>query len=372
MNRVATFDRSGYLQTVDPLVRALEGLGLFSEQRLVVDDHAYEVDFASGDRRVIVEVKRTGGGLRDVHAAALQVAMYASALGAERGIVLLCGSRVSAAGLRDEWQKLLKVLAPDVASRLGLVAILDGDVLVEPDDPLLRDIAEAAANTGGPSAPTLRGNRSFEVMRVLLSRWLLHRGCIAVGELQRQTGLSHPSVSKALAALGPAVQRRRDRSVALCAFPGEAWAQLVALAPKVRQTSAFVDESGRGGDPQRLLDRVRRTSPPGVAVAGVVAARHWHSGLDLEGLPRLDLSVHAPNGGMDTAFVARLDPALVPAPPGTPPLLVLHAVPRAESLFVVGDGGPAWADPVEALLDLYELRLIEQADDLVRALRRTP
>ncbi len=371
-NRVATFDRSGYFQTVDPLVTALEGLGLHSEQRIVVDDHEYQVDFVTSDRRVVLEVKRTGGGLRDVHAAALQVAMYASALGAERGIVLLCGSRVSAAGLRDEWQKLLRVLAPDVASRLGLVAILEEDVVIEPDEPLSRDIAEAAADAGGRTAPKLRGNRSFEVMRVLLSRWLLHRGRIAVGELQSQTGLSHPSVSKALAALGPAVERRRDRSVALRAFPSEAWAQLVALAPKVRQTAAFVDESGRGGDPQRLLDRVRRTPPPGVAVAGVVAARHWHTGLDLEGLPRLDLSVHAPEGGMDTAFVAKLDPALVPAPPGTPPLLVLHAVPRAESLFVPLASGPPWADPVEALLDLYELRLIEQADDLVRALRRTP
>ena len=357
---------------MDPLVTALEGLGLLTEQRCVVDGHAYDVDFASGDRRVVVEVKRTGGGLRDLHVAALQVAMYARTLGAERGIVLLCGSRVSAAGLRDEWQRLLTVFAPDVARRLGLVAILEEDVVIEPDEPLLRDIGEAAAGAVARTAPTPRGNRSFEVMRVLLSRWLLHRGPIAIGELQRQTGLSHPSVSKALAALGPAVERRRDRSVVLRAFPSEAWAQLVALAPKVRQTAPFVDESGRGGDPQRLLDRLRRAPLPGVAVAGVVAARHWHSGLDLEGLPRLDLSVHAPDGGMDTAFVARLDPALVRAPPGTPPLLVLHAVPRAESLFAPVDSGPPWADPVEALLDLYELRLVEQADDLVRALRRTP
>ncbi len=261
------------------LVTALEGLGLLSEQRIVVDDHSYEVDFRSGDGRVIVEVKRTGGGLRDLHAAALQVAMYVRTLGADRGIVLLCGSRVSAAGLREEWSKLLKVLAPDIANRLGLVAILEGDCVIQPDEPLLRDIAQAAANAGGRTDPAPRGNRSFEVMRVLLSRWLLHRGGIAVGELQRQTGLSHPSVSKALAALGPAVERRRDRSVALRAFPSEVWAPLVALAPKVRQTAAFVDESGRGGDPQRLLSRLRRAPPPGVAVAGVTAARHWQPSL---------------------------------------------------------------------------------------------
>jgi len=279
---------------------------------------------------------------------------------------------MSAEGLREEWARLLTVLAPDVADRLRLVAVLEDDVVVLPAEPWLCEIADRVTSVSRLQPRTARVDRSFEVMRVLLSRWLLHRGRIAVGELQRQTGLSHPSVSKALAALGPAVERRRDRSVALRAFPSEAWAQLVALAPKVRQTAAFVDESGRGGDPQRLLERLRRAPPSGVAVAGVVAARHWHSGLDLEGLPRVDLSVHAPDGGMDTAFVARLDPALVPAPPGTPPLLVLHAVPRAESLFAPGDATLPWADPVETLLDLHELRLIEQADDLVRALRRTP
>lgn len=368
---MATFDRSCYFHIVDPLATALKALGLYSGQPIVIDGHEFDVDFVSGDRRVVIQVKRTGGGLRDVHAAALVAAMHARALGAERAIVLLCGSRVSAAGLRDDWQRLREVFAPDVARRLGLVAILEEDVVIEPDEPLLRDIANAAASVGGSGLPTHRGNRAFEVMRVLLSRWLLHLGRITVGELQRQTGLSHPTVSKALAALGPEVERRRDRSVALRAFPSETWAQLVALAPKVRQTAAFVDESGRGGAPLRLLDRLRRAPPSGVAVAGVVAARHWHPGLDLEGLPRLDLSVHAADAGMDTRFVARLDPALVPAPPGTPPLLVLHAVQRADSLFVPVDAGLPWADPVEVLLDMYELRLIEQADALVRALRST-
>lgn len=94
---------------------------------------------------------------------------------------------MSAAGLGEEWARLLTVLAPDVADRLRLVVVLEEDVVVIPDELWLRDLAD----------------RSFEVMRVLLSRWLLHRGRIAVGELQRQTGLSHPSVSKGVAALGP-------------------------------------------------------------------------------------------------------------------------------------------------------------------------
>jgi len=126
----------------------------------------------------------------------------------------------------------------------------------------------------------------------------------------------------------------------------------VSAKSAIRQTEAFVDESGRGGAPQRLLDRLARLHPVGVAVGGVVAARHWHPALDLHGLPRLDVTVHAPEGRMDTGFVERLDPALVPAPAGAPPLLVLHALPRAESLFTVdSEGGLPITDPVEALLD---------------------
>lgn len=193
---------------------------------------------------------------------------------------------------------------------------------------------------------------------------------MTVKELQEQTGLSHPTVTKGIMALEGAVERKRDRSVALRSFPREAWGRLLALAPTVRQTAGFVDESGRGADPVRLLERVRRLGPGRVAVAGVAGARHWHAAFDLHGLPRLDLSVNAPDGPLDTAFVEQLDPALVPAPRGTPPTLVLHAVPRAASLFVPdAEGRVPWADPVEVLLDLHELRLVEQADDLVWVLR---
>ncbi len=349
---------------MDPLAAALASSGFLPA--------AGPVGQFAGADGTIIEVKDAQSGVRDLRAAVAELALRARDTSAPRAILLIRGARMSAAGLRDEWGRLLTVLAPDIAHRLRLVAVLEEDVVVIPEEPWLRDLADRVTDGGRPQARSVRVDRSFEVMRVLLSRWLLHRGRIAVGELQRQTGLSHPSVSKGLAALGPTLDRHRDRSVALRAFPREAWSQLVALAPKVRQTTAFVDESGRGGDPQQLLVRLRRAPPPGVAIAGVVAARHWNPTLDLEGLPRLDLSVHTPDGGMDTAFVTWLDPALVPAPQGTPPLLLLHSVPRAESLFVPDDGGLPWADPVEALLDLYELRLIEQADDLVRALRRTP
>ena len=276
---------------------------------------------------------------------------------------------MSAAGLRAEWDCLLEVLTPEIAARLGLVALSDGGAVIVPDEPAFQELAAAASKveTGGKR---VRVDRSFEVMRVLRARWLMRRGRIAIGELGRQAGLSHPSVSKALAALGGAVERKPDRSAILRAFPHAQWARLLALAPSVRQTTAFVALPGRVADPRDLLQRLADLGPSGVAVGGVAAARHWNPGLELPAPERVDLSVHTPDGPMDAAFVDELDLGLVPAPPGATPLLALHAVPRAESLFAVsGAPGLPIADPVDALLDLHEAGLGECAAGLVRALR---
>lgn len=328
-------------------------------------------DYSTGDRRLFVYVAESHGGTRDLRASVVQLALHAHAHPDARGVLLVQRTRMSGAGLRAEWNRLLAVLEQDLAARLGLVALLDDSAVVVPDEPTLRGIADAAAKvrTGSKRA---RVDRSFEVMRVLMARWLLRRGRIAIGELGRQAGLSHPSVSKALASLGDSVERKPDRSAILRALPHEQWARLLALAPSVRQTTAFVASWGHAADPRQLLERLADLRPAGIAVGGVVAARHWHPGLDLDGLPRLDISVHAQGGQMDARFVEELDPVLVPAPAGASPLLVLHAVPRAESLFTsAGEGGLPIADPVEVLLDLHELRLVEQAEALVRALRGT-
>ncbi|MFH1465865.1 MAG: hypothetical protein ABIO70_15870 [Pseudomonadota bacterium] len=357
------------------LASALRALGFISYLDWATSSGMAEVgmdrpDFASPDGSLLVEVKVGQGGARDLRAAVAHLALHAKDSPEARLVLLFVRPRMSPAGLRAEWNRLRTVLAPEIASRLGLVALLAETVVVAPDDATLRGIAEAASKISVERRRS-RVDRSYEVMRVLLARWLLGQGRIAIGELQRQTGLSHPSVSKGLEALGDVVERTADRGVVLRSFPRERWSQLLALAPTVRQTAAFVDESGRGGDPQRLLDRLTRAWPAGVAVSGVVAARRWHPGFDLHGFPRLDLSVHAPEGHMDRGFVETLDPALVPAPVGVPPLLVLHAIPRAENLFTPGSStDPPMADPVEVLLDLHELRLAEQADSLLRHLRK--
>ena len=105
-------------------------------------------------------------------------------------------------------------------------------------------------------------------------------------------------------------------------------------------------------------------------MGGVAAARWWDPALDLHGMPRLDLIVHAPGGRADLGFVAQLDPGLGPVvEPNDPGVLAVRSLTRAQSLFEERQGALAVADPVETILDLHDLGLDAQAGALIRRLR---
>ena len=86
-------------------------------------------------------------------------------------------------------------------------------------------------------------------------------------------------------------------------------------------------------------------------------------------LPRIDLSVR-PVRALD--WIRAVDPALRQVGPDRQaPILVVHRLLRPEARFDDGaDGSLPFADPAETLLDLYDMRLVEQADDFIQALRR--
>lgn len=91
--------------------------------------------------------------------------------------------------------------------------------------------------------------------------------------------------------------------------------------------------------------RLSQAAPTGVAVGGVAGARHYHPGLDLVSLPRLDLSVHAPEREADLRFVR-----------------------HQAALFAPSAAGLLWADPLECFFDLHESGLQAQASELLEAL----
>lgn len=320
----------------------------------------------------LVHLKAEIGSARDFRAEILQLAVRARSPEIPRATLFLMGARLTRARLESEWAEALTAIDPAIGGRLELVVLLHGEApLLIPENEHTRGVARNASAVAARTASRI--DRSSEVLKVLLQRWLLNLDPIPVHELQAQTGLTYPTVSKYLAALGDVVVRESNRSVSLKSFPRQAWSELLALAPRIRQTTMFTDTSGRPPDLKHIATRLGRLHPEGVAVAGVLGARHRYPGFDLTGLPRIDLSIHAPDGPMNLAFIERLDPALGRTAKSHEAHVVAHVVPRASFLAEedpqTGAAGMRWADPVEILLDLHELRLLPQADAFIRHLR---
>lgn len=331
------------------------------------------VDFASEDGSFVIQVlEQPGRAVRDLRSKLLELA---ASIGddprIERACLLLVVERLTRKRLNDEWEDLMAVLRPEIARRLALVAVEEDLQVCLPDEgPELVELARAGRSLVDASAlPTLpRMEKSLEVLKVLVVRWLLAEGPIARGELGRQAGCSYPTVAKAIERFKGAIREHSNQSVELEAFPREAWHELVALAPTHRARLVYSDRTGRRADPEGLLRRLEELRPPHVALGGVVAAHHWDPHFDLRGTPRVDLSV-ASEGGLNLRFLRRLDPGLGPRTGEGFPALVVHPLQRPVPLFTPADGLPI-TDPVETLLDLHELRLFDQSDALIEHLER--
>lgn len=324
-------------------------------------------------RTTRVEAIAHAAGVREIFAAATQLALHAvKERDTEHLLLALWSPRITKPNLAAIWADLRQTLAPAIAKKLQLVVAWEADTLVDPDAPAAHELAERLRSSVKLPEST-RPDLSFEVMRVLLLHWATDKQFVPIGELQVATGLSYPSVARGLSVLEDHLERSSSRSVRLRTFPEEAWTRLLALAPRVRQTHAFEDRSGRS-TAQDLLARVQRLKLPRVAIGGVEAARHWHRVLDLpafdlDGLPRLDLTVSSPRGA-EHELIRRLDPALVPARSGQTPILVVHALHRSDDAFDHSHQ-PPYTDIIETLLDLAEQRTLrKQYGDLLAHLRK--
>lgn len=340
-------------------------------------------EFRSRDGRRLLDIQLRPQGVRDLHASFLKTAQEAARdKRVARAILAAWMPRPTDDRIVREWRETLELLKPSIAGRIALVIVRKDACRPLPEDKELRDLGESLRGRLGRMDVPSRESRPgvspafFEVFKVLLQQWMLGRGPIAIGELMRRTGSSYPTVAEAIRRLEGTqeVSRRSNRSVQLARFPERTWPEILALSGSLRRTRYYADPSGRPPDPQALYRRLQGMPRGPVAVGGVQAGRHWDPDFDLNGLPRLDLSVHMPAGAGDLGFLERLDPALRRADPAARGIVVaVHPLLRADAGFEKDPKGRVdWADPVETVLDLHELRLAEQAEDLIRRLSGTP
>ena len=330
-----------------------------------------EVDARVGN--ALIEVKFGVDSLRTIRTSLIQVAYPLSENPSFQGYVVLADSPITMERLREEWQRLSTILQHEVLHRLTICLQGEGRILGiprDPDDETQRMLAGVVEVERGKMSTT-RTDYSFVIVKLLLQRWITSGEPVTSEWLARTAGCAYPAVARALRPLGSLLERRSDRRVILRWFPKEEFARLLAISDRARSTVRFADQSGQPRSAESLIRRLEKLNQPGIAIGGVLGAKHYYPNLDLVGTPRLDLSIHCPGKRMNLDFIEKLDPALKRvADPLAPANLVVHAVRQADAMFTPRNEGLAWADQIECLFDLHEARLEMQASQFLEALQR--
>lgn len=338
-------------------------------------------DYESRDGQIGLEFKMASATIRDLHAGVFQIAKYLSLRNRiQLGCLVIARDRLSESRVADEWEQIRSVLKSDVASRLAIIAVGRDGLHVDPPDPRLLRLGQVLYQTFGIPGDQVsplkmqvrRTGKLDEVTKVLLGRWLRRQGPLRTGELAELVGCSAVTALAAVRLLSArrALNRVPNRPVELSGFPNDLWSELTARERNQPSGWRFVDASGQPNRVERLLTRISNRGVPGLAVGGVVAARHWCPDLDLNGTPRLDFVLHSPDGTADLDFIQRADPALkLVTSNNDAVLVVVHPLQRAVPLFESTPGGLPVADPVETVLHLEGLRLPVQAKQVLAHLR---
>ncbi len=341
------------------------------------------VDYERLDGRVVVDVKLGAQGIRDLHGGLMQLALLLHEKpNVERACLVIRFPRMTLDSARDAWKRATELLRPDIANRLAVVLVMpdEKELWLDPkSDPIVEEIAHAVSNALRDSSTAERtsfeiSRKFFEIWKVLLEAWLSRGDALRVKDLVAMVGCSIPTVMHGidlLARRGELSGERERGKFALRSFPRQTFEQGAGLADTFRRTLWFADTSGRP-EPVALMRRIQRAKPVGIALGGVVGARHLDPHFDLHGTPRIDITLWVPDGSMpNLQFIKNIDPALQQTDSKDTAVLAVHQLSRAVTLFHENpDGSVPFADPVEILLDLYELGFREQFADLIRTLRQ--
>lgn len=318
----------------------------------------------------IVEVKIGLHSVRNLRASLMDLASTLIGNPNRHALLVLADPKISERRLEHEWDLATQTFRPEIASHVGLALSLAGKIRGyprEPDPAILERISavvqrESILRTKALSRP----DYPSEIFKVLVYRWLMNKGSITTTWLCATVGCSYPTAVKALEKLEPQLRRQSNRSFELIdSFPKERWASLITKGDEVRHTIQFVDSSAQPRVSDAVAKRLSKLGRMDIGIGGVIGARSYLPELDLLGTPRIDLTVHCPDGHLDVSFVKRIDPAFsLSSNRSEPPALVLHILRRKEPFFTSGSEGLMFADPVECILDLHEARLEQQALEL--------
>jgi len=318
----------------------------------------------------IFEYKARVTDIRIIHSAFFLLAGIMADLSDHRGILILDETKISGPRLKNEWETLSKLIQPLIFSRLVIVVIFNGAIIKKLGD-LTSEESEVISEIQEKLSQKFRNqprksDAFFEILRILLVYWFRGYGPLQLNKVSQLSGFSYPTIALTLEKMEVYIKRHSDRSIELKSFPGDSWFKLIAVSDGVRKSRGYWAYQPKNID--NLIERLTEKNDYDVACGGIIGARFYLPGIDLVGIPRLDLSVHNWSTGKIDKFVRTLDPGLKRIETGEIPQVVIHNIFRPDSLFNQSNHLQI-ADEVECLLDLYEARQESQASELLEHLK---
>lgn len=287
-------------------------------------------------------------------------------------LCLLTDSKITPERLGAEIEMFSRATRPDLARRIHVGWFESSPASLnlpknfgEGFEPALIELIRLEAERAVPQSST------HTVFAELVRAWLRDSPPQTTAAIGGITGASYPTVATVLRNLEAKglLVRSTDRRVMLRAFPWDEWGRWILASPAARKPMNFVDRTGRPRTPESLLERLHALNLDSVAVGGYFGAQHYYPDIDLTGAPRLDLTVHGTNHSIEPDFVREIDAGLGRTrDPLARPDLVIHFLGSQKADNFEREGKEVWADPLECLADLYEMRLDAQADEMLRHL----
>jgi hypothetical protein len=340
---------------------------LLQYERRLSESPLLQVDAQYGN--TILEVRHDIKEVKRLRGTFLEMAEFAAADLEKKVVLILPEPLVSDERIREEWTAFTGVVRTELLPRLIITIRRGSEYIGIPEAPaahLHPVIDEVIQHIAAKVSRTPRGSETYyDILRILIHQWMRQAGPMTAKWIGDTAGCSYPTVAAALDRLEKYLTRQADRRVELRSFPRDEWSRFVANADHIRGTRRYADRSGQPRSIDSLLTRVQRAKPKGVAIGGVPGAKRFFAALDLVGTPRLDLTIQSRRREPDLGFLRQLDPALYPAEKDEPARLVVHLLHQPVVFFETDAAGALWADPVECLLDLHELRLEAQATDFL-------
>ena len=330
----------------------------------------FRLKCADGD--ILLEIKRTSAAV-ELRGVLLSLAyLLDSEPPSTIAVCMLKETRLTGARVQEEISRFRANVHPDLAGRVYLVSLKDGEVqgeLPPMGATLLPMILESALREA--ATPPTRVTQQA-VKTAALQRWLTSRGRLGVADMQRATGASMPTVIAAFRAMrhDGLVYAQGSGYSLVDELPWDSVRRMVEAHAAERRVIRFTDPSGHARDPLSMAERLRKVQSRGesldVDLGGVIGAQQHYADLNITAAPRLDLCVY--DG--DASFVRRIDAGLLETTDLTDKaVLVLHMTrdPRR------GPRHPGELHPasvIDCLADLLEIGLQAEARDFWQAMDR--